>query len=101
VKPCSGSGRKVWRQAPNISGREQNILKKHAVCANEASLINQSLLSAIVSIEHPLKFRCSILHQSNIALSTILKPLPSSAAVSVANVVLVSHQCVSELFGIL
>jgi hypothetical protein len=60
VKPCSGSrrGRKnTKRTSPTRSktfqGREQNILKKHAVCANEASFINQSPLSAILSIEHP------------------------------------------------
>ena len=86
---------------PNISGRELNILKKHAVCANEASSINQSPLSATLNIEHHLNFRCSILHQSIINLTTILKPLPFFAAVSVANVVLISHQCISELFGIL
>ena len=59
-KPLAGCGalqrlsvEKVGDKSPSISGREQSILKKHAVCANEASLIDQSPLSAIVSIEHP------------------------------------------------
>ena len=80
---------------PNVSGREQNMLKKHGVCATKRASQAQSLLSAL-SVSNTL---------SNLDVqyctSVTLKPLPLSAAVIIAKMVFVAHQCISELSSIL
>lgn len=61
---------------PNVSGREQNIQKKHAVCATKrASKSKSPLCNPYYTIEAFSKFVCAVLHNPPKACQAVPKGL--------------------------